>query len=109
MSVSQNPLHQRREYPPKGPEHRNLREIASALLILDFSTLQTLQKHKESIDYQNTFLDLTADNLASINHNNRFQSTSRAIRRIRHHVRTLSDKNLYKIVSKPSKAKFTAR
>ncbi|KAF7515535.1 hypothetical protein PCG10_003162 [Penicillium crustosum] len=103
MSVPQNSLQKRRERPSKGPEHAVLREIASTLLKLDFSALRTLQEHKKSKDYQKIFVDFTVGNLANINHDDRLQSIYRAIRR---HVATLSEENLYEIVSKPFKGDF---
>ncbi|KAI2734222.1 hypothetical protein DTO013E5_10099 [Penicillium roqueforti] len=103
MSLPQNSLQKRREYPSKGPEHEISRKIASTLLNLDFSALRTLQEHYKSENYQKTFVDFTVGNLANINHDDRLQSITRAIR---HHVATLSKKDLHEIVSRPFKSCF---
>ena len=104
MSESQIPLPKHREYSSKRPEQKVLRQTASTLLLLDFSTLLTLQNHGKPIDCQ-TFRQLTEKNLANINHDGHWKAIPLELR-VKKHVRTLSGTDLDRIVKRPINSRY---
>lgn len=105
MSESQSSLRRRREYPPKGPEDKILREIASSLLMLDISTLRALAEHGDPNDYR-IFQQLTKDHISSISRDGFSRPIHLFETAVRRYVRTLSGEKLDQVVSKPVDSQF---
>lgn len=104
MSESQISLPKRRGNPLTRPEQKVLRQIALTSLLLDFSTLRTLQNHGKPIECQ-TFRLLVEDSLANLDHDGYSKAIPLELR-VKRYVATLSVTDLDRIVKRPIDSRY---
>lgn len=101
MSQPASSLRYRKEYPPRGPEDKIRTEIASSVLLLNMTTLQSLS----SVDVYHAFHPLIKDHDENIK-NASFPEGLSLRWRVRRYVRTLSMDALDEITTRPIDSGF---
>lgn len=104
MSQPESSLRNRKEYPPRGPEDKIRTEIASSLLLLNMSTLETLKNHGKPEDYD-AFHALIRDHDGSFK-NADFPENLGLRWRVKRYVRTLSIDAVDEITTRPIDSGF---